>query len=507
MEMKLWSHQEYAREKTAALDAPGKSIIVASPTGGGKTLMMQMELERAREHYKRAVYYSNRRWLLEQTSRKWESQGIDHGIRMSGHEPRLAEEVQLSSVQTERSRVYKQGRWNLHDANVFIVDEGHLHTTGVSSQIIQDHKESGAFGIAYTATPLEMNHLHDELVVAGKNSELRECGAHLPCYVYGCGEMDTSKIERVATGEFSINQIRKKVWSQKIFGHVVNHHRRLNPDMRPAIGFAPGVQESIWLAEQYTRAGITAAHIDGDDVWADGEFHKSNQAARDYVIERWERGDIKICWNRFVMREGLDFPWLYHLILATPIGSLTSYIQTVGRVLRYWPDYDHVIVQDHGGNWWRHGSPNEDCDWHSLWKLKNKTITDMRLDRIREGEDPQPIECPECGQLRIAGPACPGCGFKYEKRMRLVLQANGELKPLVPGELRRRRRIRQEGDREEWKRYYYRGRNSNMTFKQIEGLWAIEHDWRWPTRDLPLMPRSTSDWFRKVKDVPKESLI
>lgn len=506
--MKLWPHQDYAdNEVSRLIDSDVRSICVASPTGGGKSLLQQLQIEHAQACHERVAHYSNRRWLLEQTSGKLLSHGIQHGIRMSGHDPQLLQDVQLCSVQTEAARVYKNKRWTLHDAHRAIVDEAHLHTTGTSLKIINDHKAAGAAVIGYTATPLELSHCYDELVVAGVNSELRKCKAHLPCHVYGCGELDASKVKRVASGEFSLNEIRKTVWNQRVIGPIIEHHRRLNPDLEPSIGFAPGVQESIWLAGEYTKAGINAAHIDGNDCWVNGEFYKSDQGARDYIVEQWEAGEIKIVWNRFVMREGLDFPWLKHLVLATPIGSLLSYLQVVGRVLRYWPEYDHVIVQDHGGNFWRHGSPNEDRDWHSLWKMKTKTITDLRLSQMREGTEAMPNECPKCGAIRGGDRKCWKCGFASQVKTRMVIQADGSLKPLTVGELRPRRRKRKPGDDAKWKKYYYRGVNKNMTFTQIEALWARENYWSWPERSLPMMPKNDVDWFRKVKDVPKGDLL
>lgn len=504
-EITLWPHQKQAEVDLGKLMLGGsKAILVASPTGAGKTLLQQRQIEQASG---RVAHYSNRRWLLKQTSGVLDQQGIKHGIRMAGEDPLLDEDIQLCSVQTELHRVYKNKKWNLHDARLAIVDEAHLHGTGTSYRIITDHLGNEAAVVGYTATPLGLGHVYDDLVVAGTNSELRACKAHLPCYVFACGELDASKLKRTKTGEYSIKEIRKSVWTTKIFGHVIRHHQRLNPELKPAIGFAPGVPESMWLAEQYCRAGIPSAHIDGQDCWVDGEFHKSNQTARDEIVRRWREGDIKIVWNRFVMREGLDFPWLYHLILATPIGSLTSYIQTTGRVLRYWPDYDHVLVQDHGGNWWRHGSPNENRDWHDIWHLDPKTITDIKLHRVREGEEKQPIECPKCGGCRLSGRKCRWCGFQYDKKKRIVIQSNGTLKQMSIGELRPRRRRLDEGDEGRWKQYYHRGRRANMTFTQLEALWAKENNWVWPVRELPMMPKSEIDWFRHIQDVPKEELI
>ena len=56
-----------------------------------------------------------------------------------------------------------------------------------------------------------------------------------------------------------------------MFGRVLDHWRKLNPDGRPTILFAPGVAESIWFVDEFARNGIRAAHIDGEDTYLDGE--------------------------------------------------------------------------------------------------------------------------------------------------------------------------------------------------------------------------------------------
>jgi hypothetical protein len=88
-----------------------------------------------------------------------------------------------------------------------------------------------------------------------------------------------------------------------------------------------------------------------------------------------------------------------------------------------------------------------------------------------------------------------------------VVGTNGELIQMH-GDIYRPRHVDQRPDAErEWKRIYYRARNSNMTFSQAEALYAKEHDWNYPPRNLPLMPLHESDWYRRVRDVPYEHLI
>src|SRR5690606_27352508 len=79
---------------------------------------------------------------------------------------------------------------------------------------------------------------------------------------------------------------------------------------------------------------------------------------------------------RFKLREGVDIPEVYYCILATPIGSLASYVQTVGRALRR-SDItpSQICIADHGGNYLRHGSPNVDRPWREWWNLPEHVIS------------------------------------------------------------------------------------------------------------------------------------
>jgi DNA-directed RNA polymerase subunit RPC12/RpoP len=205
------------------------------------------------------------------------------------------------------------------------------------------------------------------------------------------------------------------------------------------------------------------------------------------------------------MREGIDWPWLYHGIMATVFGSVTSYLQAGGRLLRAHDSLDHVLLQDHGGNYHRHGSLNSDREW-SLGQTSHM-VTSMRQDRLREHKEDQPIVCPQCGFVRLRGPECRQCGHKSERKSRVVVQANGDLKE-IEGDIYKPRRVKELPDTERiWTSCYMRAKNSRngMTFRQAEALFFREN-YYYPPRDLPFMPTHEADWFRKVKDVPVSEL-
>jgi hypothetical protein len=88
-----------------------------------------------------------------------------------------------------------------------------------------------------------------------------------------------------------------------------------------------------------------------------------------------------------------------------------------------------------------------------------------------------------------------------------VISTDGKLIEMH-GDIFRPHRIDQRPDAvRKWEKVYYRSKNSAMTFRQAEALYAMENDWNYPPRTLPLMPIAERDWQRRVQDVPLESLI
>jgi hypothetical protein len=129
-----------------------------------------------------------------------------------------------------------------------------------------------------------------------------------------------------------------------------------------------------------------------------------------------------------VVREGIDWPDLRHIILARPYGSLANYIQSVGRAIRSSPETGKhcCVVQDHGGNH-RHGSPNADRDWGEYFFMDEKEIAEKRKKDQQEGKEDKPIVCPQCGQVRLKGPKCMNCGNQADPQVRMIVQKDGKL--------------------------------------------------------------------------------
>lgn len=505
----FWPHQPRGVDGVLAAIASGqRKVCLTSPTGMGKTLMVAALLKHYLDRGLRCSVYTNRRLLLDQSSGVLARWGFEFGVRAAGHEDNRDRPLQLSSIQTEDSRSLRKHKWDLHPAELVVIDEAHCMTGATATQIVNAHHEQGAAVVGVTATPIDLSKLYSVLVTAGTVSEGRACGALVPCTHYGPDEPDLRHVgKRAALGaDLPYPDVKKAMMTPCIFARVYEWWKRLNPDARPAILFAPGVPESLWFAEQFAAKGVTAAHIDGEDVWLNGVTYKSDRAAREAAMEGSRDGSVRVLCNRFVLREGVDAPWLCHGILATVFGSLQSYLQSGGRLLRRFPGVEAVTLQDHGGNWWRHGSLNADRTW-DLTRTP-AMHSGLREERLRSKQEKEPARCPQCSQI-LAGTRCP-CGFVLDltKKSRPVVQSDGTLQEM-PGDVYRPRVTRTKGDTiEKWRKVYYRARNSGMTWRQAEGLFFAENGY-FPPHTLPLMPKPDDglEWFRPVKEFARGQLI
>jgi superfamily II DNA or RNA helicase len=524
--MNLWPHQRRGVDATlAAIEACQRRVCLTSPTGGGKTKMMGVLLREWLSQGLRALLLTNRRMLLEQISGVMRKAGLAHGIRAAGYYNDPDEWFQISSVQTERSRVLAKKRWELFPADRVLIDEAHLQSAATVRQLLGEYHARGAAYVGVTATPIGLGDLYDVLIQAGVPSELRACGALVMARYFAPDEPDTRNLKKLkiaaGPGEDLSEKAQRKLMGSvndrgeaderlhQLFGRVVDWYERLNPDRRPGILFAPGVRESIWFAEQFCGAGIPAAHIDGEHIWLDGRLQRSTPERRAQVLEMSRLRKIAVLCNRFVLREGIDAPWLSYGIFATVFGALQSYIQSGGRLLRACPGKLEALIQDHGGNYWRHGSLNEDRVWR-LDYTAGRIAGDFE-DRMREDPEQQPVRCPKCAMVsKWRGARCPACGYELPRSRisRPVVQLDGALKEIRGDVYKPRRLYTRPNAAELWQKMYHRARSEkwDATFRQAEALFCHEHG-AWPDRGLPLFPRDKNLVGRRVRDVPADQLI
>ena len=446
-------------------------------------------------------------------------------------------QTEMARVVAKRKKAGLDGdigrrQFPLPRATLVAIDEAHLFKSARTQEVIAEHVELGADVLGFSATPFGCGSVFDPggLIFGADVTEGRKSGLLVPAYVKSCSEMDTSQIEKVKTsnGDWSESDIRKYCWTQAIYGYTLDALQQFNPELKPFFLFAPGVEESVGYESHFRKNGIRVAHIDAKDVVLDGKRYPSNRDVRNSILKEHREGSIKGIVNRWILREAVDAPWCECLVLATPFGSLTTFMQIVGRVLRASPSTGKTsaMILDQGGNFWRHGSPN--ADRHGLIaeffddEDGNRLASESRLEGIRQEKEECPVSCPMCGSVQLAMKTglCYNCSHDLRgKNKRFVIQRDGKLMEVTGLPVKPRRQTRSPDMLQAWSAAYWASKRVGSklygrSFAQLRGMIAsgsfrgYEHlRGQWIANDAPFTPKKVTDWYRSTKDIPSMSLF
>jgi superfamily II DNA or RNA helicase len=501
----LWSPQVSCLDAAWDASEPGKVVGIQSPTGTGKT-RMSMELFRRSmiEQNAGGLFMVNRKLLVQQTYNQLTAAGLPSAVRAAEYEDMFDAEMpfQVSSAPSEQSRTYKTNRWQLHEVGnggVVVIDEAHIQKSKTIKNMLYYYRQAGARIFSISATPVNMKGWIDELVVSARMQEWRDAGALVPVTTLTCSQPDLRKIKRSVSGEYVLDDRKKKLFTQHIVGEVVENLKK-NHDGNPCVIYAPNVASSRYLARECNQAGMKIIH---------GKAYKLDRSLWSDIVAMVSGGDYHGMSCRFKLREGVDIKSISLVVTATPVGSISSFLQLCGRGMRAAPNKTRMILQDHGGCYHQHGSPNCNQPWEMLWQLSDHAASTYRTSQVAEGKEPEPIRCPACGAERRVGRKCFECGFEHERSVRIVVQEDGELREVTGDMIKRVRRLHKSDTEELWRKMFYgfrRNPKNTRTFSQMMAFFVKENGYR-PRLDLPFMPRRELDWRMRVSDVPMSRLI
>jgi superfamily II DNA or RNA helicase len=397
----LRPYQSAGLERIRAVIAAGKRrILVASPTGSGKTVLATEGIIRptvANGH--RVLFVAHRIELIEQCAAKLD--GLDVGIIKAGHFPRPHAPVQVASVQTLARR-------EIPPATVVVWDECHHCVAETYRRISAAYPK--AIQVGLTATPYRtsghgLHDCFDALVEICNTPELINLGFLVPVRTFAPPAPDLESVHTVA-GDYNQSELAVAVDKPRLVGDVVATYQKRAAG-RKAIVFAVNVEHSQHLAAAFTAAGVACSHLDGETP-AD---------KRREILYSLGHGSLSVVCNVGVLTEGTDIPAVSCIILARPTKSRGLWKQMVGRGLRTAEGKTDCILLDHAGCYHRHGLIT-DCE--------ELTLAGVRAVATKA----QPVrQCLACYAVVPAGcQACDQCGAVFPVKAAKPLEAvAGEL--------------------------------------------------------------------------------
>lgn len=420
--MQLRPYQTEIVDKVRGLMHRGcRSILLQTPTGGGKTAMIAHMIATAAAKGKTSMFIVHRRELLTQASATFSANGIRHGFIAAGFPSDPHARVQIASVDTLRARLA-----SCRQPDLVAFDECHHVAAGTWMSVFENFRTSYHIGLTATPERLDGRGLRppfEEMVLGPPVGWLIENGYLSDYVMYAPSSPDLSGVGTLAA-DFNQKAAAEAMRRGHITGDAIKHYQDRAYGKRAAV-FCVTIEHSMDTVRQFKDAGIPAAHIDG----------KMSTHHRDAVIEAFRQGRIKVLSNVALVGEGFDLPAMEAVILLRPTQSLGLYLQQVGRALRPHEGKDRAIILDHAGNALRHGLPDDDREWSldaAPRKSRKKTAETQKA-------------CAVCfSVMSIQARACPECGYSPSGEKREIEVRDGTLVEVDRAKAKEQRRRRQE---------------------------------------------------------------
>lgn len=445
--MKYRPYQQEIHDRIVSV-RHGNTLVVL-PTGGGKTVVFSRILA---EHPGRCVAIAHRQELVGQMSVTLAKMGVEHSIMaptsvikwiVTRHIAKTGRSYYsadsrctVAGVGTLRSRV-KAGkipqRW-LDETTLWVCDEGHhllvKNEWGKAMAVFPN-----ARGLGVTATPRradgrglgrDADGVYDRMIVGPTGRELISQGYLTDYRIFAPpNDIDLGPVEiSSSTGDYNPKQLKLQIRKSRIVGDVVVHYQRLAPG-KIGVVFASDVETATDMANSFRQAGVPAEVVTA----------KTPDPIRASVLDRLEKGVLKVVVNVDLFGEGFDLPAIEVVILARPTESYALHAQQFGRGLRIMEGKERAIIIDHVGNVQRHGLPDAPQQW----------TLDRRERRVRGQRDPDLIPvrtCPSClSVFEGTHKVCPFCQTEIMPTSRSAPEfVDGDLTELSPEVLARMRR-------------------------------------------------------------------
>jgi DNA repair protein RadD len=469
----------------AEIAAGRRRVVKVMATGAGKTITAGALIHDAVDRGERVLFLAHRHELIHQAYRKlWDLGITDLGMIKAGFPMRSGAAVQVASVQTLHARAIRSSRMDLPTADLVVIDEAHHCPALTYRKIIESY--AGAVIIGLTATPCRTDGrglgTDFEVIVEGPSvDDLIVAGYLVPTRVYAPSRPDLKGV-RVKMGDYVEAQLAARM--APLIGDIVTHWFK-HAERRRTVAFCTGVEHSLYIRDEFRRAGAMAEHLDGSTPTAE----------RDQILADLAAGTVEVVTNCMVLTEGWDCPEVACIILARPTKSLGLFRQMAGRGLRPAPGKRDLLLLDHAGTIFEHGFIEESITWtlDEDRRAENRAQTSRAQHRA-----PELVICPECKAIRREGSPCPSCGWRPQPKPKAVDIAEGEL-----GEVDRQKQVHQRK---------YSTTDKNNFFRQL--LWiARERGYKpgwaahkfkekfgtWPPRGSPVPTPpddATRSWVR-----------
>ena len=346
--MKLRPYQREAID--AVLDGRRRGVrrmLLALPTGAGKTVIFSELIRRARHP---VLVLAHRDELLGQARDKIEAAlrrnegdrrtvAIERGVHRASREAGVVV-ASIRSLHEGRIGGALAGR----DIRLVIYDECHHAVADANRRVLE---QIGVFAadwpgtlVGFTATTRRadgrgLGEVFEEIVYERSLRQMIDDGYLRPLRGLRFSTAADLSSVTIRGEDFDEDELEEAVDVESRNLLVARAIQECTRDRR-TIAFCVTVRHAENLARALRQLGVPAAMICG-------EMPKPDRAR---TLRRFEEGALRVITNVGVLTEGFDDPGVSAVAMVRPTRSVSMYLQCVGRGMRLSPDADDCLVLD-----------------------------------------------------------------------------------------------------------------------------------------------------------------
>lgn len=493
--MQLREYQQKAIDDLRAEIALGHKVVLAAPTGAGKTRIASEVFALAREKGSRVAFVVPFLSLIDQTFKAFVKAGLpedDISIVQANHPLcNYAKPIQICSADT----LVRRPKLPLVDMVIF--DEVHRR-----SKLYKRWMETcpGYKFVGLSATPWStgMAEEWDRLVIVSTTRELIKQGFLSDYKYYAPFSPDLSGVKIVA-GDYHEGQLSSAMNKVEITADIVKTWVEKG-ERRPTLCFCVDRAHARAVQAQFEQVGINAGYVDA----------LTPVSERVELIEGLRAGRLSVICNIGTLTTGVDAPFVSCIILARPTKSEMLFLQIIGRGLRTHKGKTECLVLDHSNTGLSLGLP---CTIHYDELKSGKSEAGKKKSARQEKAQPVPKKCQKCDFVKPIGVhTCPECGFTPQVQSNVATR-DGVLALFQHG---KQRVIEKINKRQEWysgflymaaERGYKEGWAA-FKYKEKFGDWPNDLSKRMsiPTQEMRSFVRSRQIAYAKAKDRSSDAM-
>lgn len=382
-----------------------KRVILCSPTGSGKSVVMAEMIRAAYEKGSRVMALTHRIELFTSTLKHIGKTGIPCvELNASTKLPTGDWRVMVGMVNTVHNRIKKHAE-NFLPPQVIIVDEGHLK---YFEKVIAAFPEAWVIMFSATPTGSHIHKIYTDIIQNIDIPDLIKQGYLVPCKAYQMQAIDEIEKVKIKGDDFDQQELFEKFDKTVIYKGLEEEYRRYAFGQKGIVFTTNVIEHTVKTYESLKAAGLNAFMVHSGN-----KQFPFTEAERTASIQEFEASTDGIMVNPGILTTGYDHAPIRWIGVYRAMASLPLWLQINGRGSRPILGADgradlsaksHFTILDFGSNHTRLGLWNQP----RVWKIQDP--------KKAKKQKAAPVKTCDCGAMLFASVrVCEFCGKEFPK--------------------------------------------------------------------------------------------